>query len=93
MERAMHLLESGASVGTAAAEVGYADPYYFSRMFKRIMGLSPRAHMARVQHSRDGSLLHLDELAQIQALHAANARTGAPPGPSPEPQPAGIGRR
>lgn len=68
MERAMHLLEGGAAVGTAAAEVGYADPYYFSRMFKRIMGLSPKAHIEKVRQSRDGSLLHLDELTQLDVL-------------------------
>jgi len=74
MERAMHYLESGASVGQTAAEVGYADPYYFSRMFKRIMGLSPRAHMQKVRQSRDGSLLHMDELAQIEALRGRAPR-------------------
>lgn len=74
MERAMHLLETGATVSATASEVGYGDPYYFSRMFKKIMGLSPRAHIERVKQSRDGSLLHLDELAQLQALQEGKTR-------------------
>jgi len=27
-----------------ASAVGYADPYYFSRLFKKVIGLSPRAY-------------------------------------------------
>jgi len=74
IERAAHLLESGLTVGAAGAEVGYADPYYFSRCFKRIMGLSPRAHMRRVALSRDGQLMGMDEPEQEAAL------TGSRPG-------------
>lgn len=68
MERAMHLLETGINVSAAAAEVGYADPYYFSRMFKRIVGISPRDHIEKVRRSRDGTLLHLDEPEQAARL-------------------------
>ena len=32
------------SVASIAASVGFDDPYYFSRTFKRIMGISPRAY-------------------------------------------------
>lgn len=71
MERAMHLLESGYSVGATAAEVGYADPYYFSRMFKRTMGLSPRAHMTRISYAREGRLMQYDEAAQEKMLSRA----------------------
>lgn len=69
MERAMHLLEAGLPVATAAAEVGYADPYYFSRMFKRTTGLSPRDHVSRVKRNRDGGLLRFDEPEQHRLLN------------------------
>ena len=68
IERATHLLESGMSVAAAGAEVGFADPYYFSRCFKRVQGLSPRAHMRRVQLSRDGQLMGMDEPDQAAKL-------------------------
>ncbi|RDL46517.1 HTH-type transcriptional activator RhaS [Ensifer sp. M14] len=73
MERAMHFLEGGLSVAAAAAEVGYSDPYYFSRMFKRTLGLSPRGHMNRVHQSRHGDLLQLDEPEQEIRLARAGA--------------------
>jgi AraC family transcriptional regulator, arabinose operon regulatory protein len=44
--RAAALLEtSPLKVAAVAAEVGFPDPYYFSRTFSRIMGHSPRAHV------------------------------------------------
>jgi len=36
--------ESGLTVAEIAARVGYDDPYYFSRLFRRHTGDSPRAH-------------------------------------------------
>lgn len=33
--------ESNMSVKDVALKIGYEDPYYFSRLFKKIMGLSP----------------------------------------------------
>ena len=39
--RAKLLLEGGASVTEAAGELGFADSNYFSRLFKREMGLPP----------------------------------------------------
>ncbi|NWJ27162.1 AraC family transcriptional regulator [Rhizobium sp. RM] len=68
MERAMHFLEAGLSVASAGVEVGYTDPYYFSRMFKRTLGLSPRDHMNKIRRSRHGNLLQLDEREQQEAL-------------------------
>lgn len=68
MERAMHFLEAGLSVSAAAAEVGYGDPYYFSRMFKRTLGLSPRDHMNRIRRSRHGNLMAFDEHEQQRLL-------------------------
>ncbi|MCW1923875.1 AraC family transcriptional regulator [Luteolibacter arcticus] len=36
--------ESGLTVAQIATQVGYEDPYYFSRLFRRHTGQSPRAH-------------------------------------------------
>jgi transcriptional regulator GlxA family with amidase domain len=33
-------------IKTIAAETGYNDPYYFSRAFKKVMGLSPGKYRA-----------------------------------------------
>lgn len=70
MERAMHLLETGMPVATAAAEVGYGDPYYFSRMFRRTTGISPREHVNRVKRNRNGGLMGLDEPEQQRLMNA-----------------------
>jgi AraC-like DNA-binding protein len=44
IEWAQTLLASGAAnVSEASRRVGYADPFYFSRVFKKRTGLSPRA--------------------------------------------------
>lgn len=65
MERALHMLESGHNVSTTAAAVGYADPYYFSRMFKRVMGVSPSEKLECLRRARHGGL-----------TEAASSRTG-----------------
>jgi AraC family transcriptional regulator of arabinose operon len=50
MEAACRLLDStDASVKTVAAELGYTDPLYFSRQFRRTVGLSPRAYRSSVR--------------------------------------------
>jgi AraC-like DNA-binding protein len=42
MRLACRLLDlSGKSVKTVALQIGYRDPYYFSRIFKKTMGISP----------------------------------------------------
>ncbi len=41
IERAKHLLQSGRSVKETADLLGYADPFYFSRLFKKRTGISP----------------------------------------------------
>ena len=44
-ERAMWahrlLVDDGLSVKQAAAAVGFNDPFYFSRVFKKVMGVAP----------------------------------------------------
>lgn len=44
MEFAVHRLGKGLSVKAVAAELGYSDPYFFSRMFKKIIGASPSSY-------------------------------------------------
>lgn len=47
MQHACFLLEvSGDSVQSVAQELGYEDAYYFSRLFKRIIGLAPDHYRA-----------------------------------------------
>ncbi|WP_106746505.1 helix-turn-helix domain-containing protein [Yoonia maritima] len=41
MEFAVNRLGVGLSVKEVAAELGYSDPYFFSRMFKQYIGASP----------------------------------------------------
>jgi AraC-like DNA-binding protein len=38
------LLEPGATVGAIARRVGYSSPFTFSTAFKRVYGVSPKAH-------------------------------------------------
>lgn len=40
---AQHLVENGGLVKEAAQRVGFADPYHFSRAFKSVHGVAPRA--------------------------------------------------
>jgi len=43
MQHACRLLDSSEDpIKRIAAEVGYEDPYYFSRIFKRVIGVSPQ---------------------------------------------------
>ena len=49
MARARSLLDTtSASIGEVASAVGYADPLYFSRHFRRVHGVSPTQY--RAQH-------------------------------------------
>ncbi|SMX45988.1 helix-turn-helix domain-containing protein [Actibacterium lipolyticum] len=47
MEFAIHRLDSGLTVKQVAIELGYSDPYFFSRQFKRHIGASPSRYRAR----------------------------------------------
>ena len=48
IKRAQQLLsESGASVAAVAYRCGFADPKYFSRVFKQSVGVSPSEYKAR----------------------------------------------
>lgn len=43
------LADSALTVGEIAKEVGYDDPYYFSRLFRSRTGISPRAYRKQYQ--------------------------------------------
>ena len=47
MEFAVSRLGQGHSVKQVAGELGYSDPYFFSRMFKRYIGSSPSSYRLR----------------------------------------------
>lgn len=47
MQAASQLLDTtGRNIADIAHELGYEDPYYFSRVFKRVTGLSPKHYRA-----------------------------------------------
>lgn len=51
IQRACQYLDfSDIAVQEVAAAIGYDDPYYFSRVFKRIMGVSPLQYRKGNQH-------------------------------------------
>ncbi|SMY07574.1 helix-turn-helix domain-containing protein [Flavimaricola marinus] len=47
MEFALHRLQMGATVKSVSAELGFRDPYFFSRQFKRHVGASPSRYRAK----------------------------------------------
>lgn len=50
IRRACRLLDTTeATVAAIASAVGFEDPYYFSRRFRQIMGVSPRAYRQTVK--------------------------------------------
>ena len=53
-ETAEHLVENGGLVKEAAQRVGFADPYHFSRAFKAVHGVAPRA-LLRYRHGAGGA--------------------------------------
>jgi len=51
MEHACHLLDTGdLSVKAVAAALGYDDPLYFSRLFNKTVGMSPRSYRNSVRN-------------------------------------------
>ena len=55
MDRARYLLNTtDRSSGDIAAEVGYKDPHYFSFVFKKMQGLSPREYRTGKRAKKNG---------------------------------------
>ena len=53
MQRARELLEAGSlHVKEVAAELGYQDPFYFSRMFKSVSRIAPSRYRAWQRESK-----------------------------------------
>lgn len=56
IEYACQLLDGSAhSVARVGEALGYDDSYYFSRLFSKVMGLSPSAYRARLAEGRGGA--------------------------------------
>lgn len=53
MEFALHRLQMGATVKQVAAELGFRDPYFFSRQFKRHVGASPSRYRTQRNKTED----------------------------------------
>ena len=45
-----HLLFTNSRIKEVAFEVGISDPYYFSRMFTKVMGMSPKEYKEKRMH-------------------------------------------
>ncbi|MBL8994578.1 MAG: helix-turn-helix transcriptional regulator [Spirochaetia bacterium] len=50
IEKARRLLASGESVTACARELGFSDVFYFSKAFKKIVGVSPKHHVNNLKH-------------------------------------------
>ncbi len=65
MEVGMQFLEGGFSVTETAHRLGFSDSYYFSRLFKRHIGISPRGWQDQVRLRRDGQWPRGQEDGQV----------------------------
>ena len=55
IDRVKKLLISGQPLKAAAAAAGFADPYYLSRAFTRVEGISPCAYLALIRGATKGT--------------------------------------
>ena len=46
------LKNSDLSISEVAVSTGFSDPLYFSRAFKKVKGISPRAYLKEVQQRK-----------------------------------------
>jgi YesN/AraC family two-component response regulator len=55
VQHACRLLDTtSARIQEVGTEIGYPDPYYFSRLFREVMGMSPRAYRSITKGDPDG---------------------------------------
>jgi len=43
------LLDSGKSIARIAADLGFEDPFHFSKAFKTVTGMNPRQYRTELQ--------------------------------------------
>jgi len=78
LTRSLRLLASGAgSVAEVAHAVGYTDELYFSRLFKRAMGISPRQYMQSAREELAGAAVPAGDLAPF-GIATARVAQGEP---------------
>lgn len=54
IQAAINLIDNGVYVVCQIAEsVGFTDPYYFSKVFKRLQGLSPREQIKKIKKEKE----------------------------------------
>ncbi|MEO1013481.1 MAG: helix-turn-helix transcriptional regulator [Bacteroidota bacterium] len=51
MQRAKELIKRGFPIGEVAYKVGFSDPNYFSRAFKKSEGMSPSSYIRKKRAS------------------------------------------
>ena len=50
IKKACELLDTtGMKINQISLKLGYEDPYYFSRQFSKVMGMSPKGYRARIK--------------------------------------------
>lgn len=50
IKKACEMLDnSGMKINQISLKLGYEDPYYFSRQFSKVMGMSPKSYRARIK--------------------------------------------
>lgn len=50
IKKACEMLDnSGMKINQISLKLGYDDPYYFSRQFSKVMGMSPKSYRARIK--------------------------------------------
>jgi AraC-like DNA-binding protein len=70
MEHAMSLLATGHSVKQSAAKSGYADPLYFSRLFKRLIGTSPSLYRSSRRRAVPDAGANSDHPPETRGIYA-----------------------
>lgn len=50
IKKACELLDTtGMKINQISLKLGYEDPYYVSRQFSKVMGMSPKGYRARIK--------------------------------------------
>ena len=76
MEYAMSLLATGHTVKEASAKIGYPDPLYFSRQFKKLVGTAPSVYRSSRRHLVEGEA-NADHPAHSRGTYTRKLAVGA----------------